>query len=179
MPSKTLTIEVPASLIGSLSKLEIDTVSAGIDVSGVYGTQTDLETVSGGIDCADIAVDKLDLSSTSGSIACENTRARKLDLDNVSGSIRAEGEFEEIDSESVSGSTRLSCATAPSKIDVDGVSGSITVSLPDSAEFHRKARFRQRVDQLRFSRHAWSGHGRGRGRQRELPLQHGQRQPSY
>jgi len=138
MPSKTLTIEVPASLIGSLSKLEIDTVSAGIDVSGVYGTQTDLETVSGGIDCADIAVDKLDLSSTSGSIACENTRARKLDLDNVSGSIRAEGEFEEIDSESVSGSTRLSCATAPSKIDVDGVSGSITVSLPDSAEFTAK-----------------------------------------
>lgn len=135
MPSKTLVMEVPASLMGKLSNLEIETVSAGIDVSGVYGTQTDLETVSGGINCADIAVEKLALSSTSGSIACEDAKAEKLDLGNVSGSIRAEGEFVEIDSESVSGSTRLGCATAPEKIDADGVSGSVTVALPETAGF--------------------------------------------
>jgi len=138
MPSKTLTMEVPAALIGKLSTLEIDTVSAGIDLSGVYGTKTDLETVSGGIHCADIAVNSLDLSSTSGSIACENASAKNLDLGNVSGSIRAEGEFEEINVESVSGSMRLSCATVPDKINADGVSGSITVLLPDSAGFTAK-----------------------------------------
>lgn len=138
MPSKTLVMEVPASLLGKLSNLEIETVSAGIDLSGVYGTQTDLETVSGGINCADIAVDKLELSSTSGSITCEDAKAEKLDLGNVSGSIRAEGEFVEIDSENVSGSTRLGCAIAPEKIDVDGVSGSITVSLPEAAGFTAK-----------------------------------------
>lgn len=135
MPAKTLVMEVPASLIGTLREIEINTVSASIDLSGVYGAETDLETVSGGINCADIAADQLDLSSTSGSIVCENAKAQKLELSNVSGSMRADGEFGQIDAESVSGSTRLGCAVAPAKIDVDGVSGSISVSLPDNAGF--------------------------------------------
>ncbi|MCE5187762.1 MAG: DUF4097 domain-containing protein [Eubacteriales bacterium] len=135
MPAKTLVMEIPSSLLGQLTNLEIDTVSAEIDLSGVYGTETDLETVSGGINCTDIAADRLDISSTSGSIVCENAKAQKLDLGNISGSIRAEGEFVEIDAETVSGSMRLGCATVPSKIDADGVSGSVTVALPESAGF--------------------------------------------
>lgn len=135
MPAKALVMEVPASLIGTLRDVEIDTVSASIDLSGVYGTETDLETVSGAINCTDVAVEKLGLSSTSGSIVCENAKAQKLDLENVSGSTRAEGEFVEIDAENVSGSTRLGCATVPVKINVDGVSGSIVVALPETASF--------------------------------------------
>jgi hypothetical protein len=135
MPAKNLTLEVPASLIGQLSKLEIDSVSANIDLSGVYGKETDLSTVSGGIRCTDVAPNELDLSSTSGSIVCENSTAAMLDMENVSGSVRAEGEFDRIDVESVSGSVNLALATAPEKLEVDGVSGSITVALPANAAF--------------------------------------------
>ena len=135
MPSKSLVVEVPASLAGTLKDLEIDVVSASVDLSGVYGTETDVESVSGEIKCTDVATQKLDLSSTSGSLICENAKAQELDLNNVSGSIRADGEFDQIDLETVSGSARLGCATAPSKISVDGVSGSITVALPETAQF--------------------------------------------
>lgn len=135
MPAKVLVMEVPASLIGKLSDVAIDTVSASIDVSGVYGMDTDLESVSGAINCADVAADQLNLSSTSGSIVCENSKAQQLDLSNISGSTRAEGEFDEIDAESVSGSLRFVCATAPSKINADEVSGSIAVALPETASF--------------------------------------------
>lgn len=135
MPSKELTIQVPAALLGSLREIEVDTVSASISLLGVYADRIELDTVSGKIVCSDMDVNNLSMNSTSGSIECENVTAQKLKVDNVSGSIRAEGEFEEVDVDSVSGSTRLTCVTAPVKIDVDGVSGSITVALPESASF--------------------------------------------
>jgi len=135
MPAKTLTMEVPAALIGQLSNLEIETVSANIDLSGVYGGKTELSTVSGEIRCTDVATNELDLDSTSGSIICENSSAALLDMENVSGGVRAEGEFARIDVESVSGSVNLALATAPQELEVDGVSGSVTVALPANAAF--------------------------------------------
>ena len=138
MAAKTLTLEVPASLIGQLTEVNVDSVSANIDLSGVYGLKTELSTVSGEVHCTDISTDELDVSTTSGSIVCENCVARKLDIENVSGSIRAEGEYADVDAETVSGSITLGLAIVPDKIDVDGVSGSITVSLPESASFTAK-----------------------------------------
>lgn len=135
MPAKTLTMEVPASLIGMLNEVEIDTVSANIDLSGVYGSKTDLSTVSGEVRCADVEVNDLKLSSTSGALITENTKADKVEVDNVSGSIRLEGEFADIDVDTVSGDTKLSLAVSPERIDVDGVSGSVTVALPEGANF--------------------------------------------
>jgi hypothetical protein len=138
MPAKTLTPEVPAALIGMLEQVEVETVSADIDASGVYGTKTGLSTVSGKINCADVAANDLQLASTSGTIACENSTVYSLNLNNVSGGIRAEGEFTQVDAETVSGSITLALANVPEKIDVDGVSGSITVVLPQDANFTAK-----------------------------------------
>jgi len=135
MPAKALVMEVPASLIGLLADLEIDTVSSNIDLSGVYGSKTNLSTVSGEIRCADIASPDLYLSSTSGTILCENTTASDLEIDNVSGGIRLGGEFEHIDVDTVSGSVQIAAANVPKSIDVDGVSGRITIALPETAGF--------------------------------------------
>ncbi len=137
-PAKKLTMEVPASLIGDLTNLTIDTVSAGIDVSDVYGSKTSLSTVSGGIVCKNVMSEDLGLSSTSGSIATENCAADSLKLNEVSGGIRMEGAFESIDADTVSGSVRLVCSNVPDSIDVDSVSGSVTVVLPADAEFTAK-----------------------------------------
>ncbi len=137
-PAKKLTMEVPSSLIGELSNLVIDTVSAEIDVSDVYGVKTDLSTVSGSISGKNLVCDRLAVSSTSGSIAIENCTADSLKLNEVSGSIRVEGMYQNIEADTVSGSVRLVCANVPDSIDVDGVSGSITVALPEGASFKAK-----------------------------------------
>lgn len=138
MPAKTLTMEVPASLIGQLTNLEIETVSAGIDLSGIYGVKTELSSVSGAIHCADVAAEELDLSATSGAIVTENSSAQMLDLENVSGSIQIEGEYTSIDVDTVSGGTNLVLANNPESIKVDSVSGSVTVALPEGANFTAK-----------------------------------------
>ena len=148
MPAKHLVVEIPASLVGTLKDLNIDVVSASVDLSGVYGVDTRVESVSGEIKCTDISVNELDLGSTSGTVICENAKAQELNLNNVSGSIRAEGEFVEIDVETVSGEVRLALSTVPAKINVDGVSGSITVALPETAGVHGQAGYRQRLHQL-------------------------------
>ena len=138
MPAKTLTMEVPASLIGMLAEVEVETVSANIDLSGVYGSKTDLSTVSGSINCTDVTAEDLELSSTSGSIVCDNCTANMLDIGNVSGSVNAAGEFTRVDVESVSGTINLSFANVPDRLDADGVSGNVTVALPEGANFTAK-----------------------------------------
>ena len=58
-----------------------------------------------------------------------------LKINNVSGTIRVEGEFSDVDAETVSGDITLGLAIVPDRIAVDSVSGNITVSLPESASF--------------------------------------------
>lgn len=135
MPEKKLTMEVPASLLAQLDELNIDSVSANIDLSGVYGVKTKLSTVSGDVECTDITTDELHVSTTSGAITCENSVAPKLKINNVSGTIRVEGEFSDVDAETVSGDITLGLAIVPDRIAVESVSGNITVSLPESASF--------------------------------------------
>ena len=138
MPAKTLTMEVPASLMAQLEKLEVESVSANIDLSGVYGTKVDLSTVSGEIRCADIATQEVELSTTSGAIICENTTADAIEVDNVSGSIRVEGEYKQVKADTVSGEIKFALASLPDSIKANSVSGNITLALPEGASFTAK-----------------------------------------
>ena len=135
MPGKTLTMEVPASLMAQLDKLEIETVSSNIDLSGVYGVNTDISSVSGEIHCADIATQEVELSTTSGAVVCENTTADRLEIDNVSGSILAEGEFKQVKADTVSGEVKVAFASQPESLSAHSVSGNIRVALPEGASF--------------------------------------------
>ncbi len=128
-------VEVPASLIGTLQDIEIDAVSASVNLNGVYGQELEVDTVSGKIYCNNIDGNDLEFDSTSGAIVCENSSAKSVSVDNVSGSIQLSGTFDKIDVDTVSGETKLNCATVPSKIEADGVSGSISISLPEDASF--------------------------------------------
>lgn len=138
MPSKALVITVPASMIGSLDRLAIDVVSAEVTVDSVYGNETKINSVSGGIEALNLNCSTLDLESTSGRIATENCVAENVDVNAVSGNIRLSGTFNEVDTENVSGDTSITSTIAPEKINADGVSGNVTISLPSTAEFTAK-----------------------------------------
>jgi hypothetical protein len=138
VPSKALVITVPASLTGSLDQVNIESVSAEVTLDGVYGTKTAVSTVSGSVQALNLVCSKLDLGSTSGKVACENCTVDELDAGSVSGSIVLDGSFRDVDTENVSGSTRIACATQPEDINADSVSGSITILLPENAGFSAK-----------------------------------------
>lgn len=138
IPSKALVMTVPASMLGSLDELQIDSVSASIDVDGVYGDTVKLDSVSGAVDCAKITCDELKLSSTSGRLVCERCTVQELSLNNVSGNIRAGGAFKSVSADTVSGEVRIVSSIVPNNIEGDSVSGDMTILLPEDAGFTAK-----------------------------------------
>lgn len=140
-----LTIRVPRS-----AGLSVETVSAGISVSGMRGA-VELESVSGAIVVADApsslevesvsgkvtvdtAPDGAELASVSGSIRVGNALGR-LDAGNVSGSILVEGgTLAGGDFETVSGA--ITCNAVPGArgdIDMETMSGTITLRVDADA----------------------------------------------
>jgi len=96
-----LIVKVPES-----SSLEINTVSADIEVDNVEGEQ-DLESVSGDIEIEAHAKD-IDISSVSGDVVIQgDKKSMRSRLNSVSGDIEADSLAGEIEAETVSGDLEI------------------------------------------------------------------------
>lgn len=138
IPSKTLYLTLPASLMAELNELDVETVSADVyfDAANAKGKDVDMSSTSGDVLIKNLEVRELAASSISGAVTIENCRADELDLESVSGRIAVKsGSYTELDAQTVSGSIELVCTTAPKKMDAETVSGKISVWLPGDAEF--------------------------------------------
>lgn len=143
----------------STARLEVDTLSADIEVSDLAGS-LELGSVSGRIVVAG-APSELDAETVSGDVRLDGSGTRtgtpvsvetvsgnvilhgvggKIDASTVSGRIElgAVGQVTDVDLETVSGSVSIEAALAPrARIDINSHSGSITLRLPvdSSASF--------------------------------------------
>lgn len=106
--NKDLTIYLPSGF--SLNDIDIETVSANINLNDLTAYAAELETVSGNI-------------TVSGEFT-------ELDTESVSGNIIAEGTFINISTETVSGYGEITARTAPAKMELETVSGFINVAVP-------------------------------------------------
>ncbi len=138
IPSKTLYLTLPASLMDVLSELDIETVSADVRLDGANAKSKDVDvsSTSGDVAILNLEVRELAASSISGAVTIENCRADELDIETVSGRVEVKsGSYTELDAQTVSGSIELVCTTAPKKMDAETVSGKIRVWLPGDTEF--------------------------------------------
>ena len=137
------------------SDLDIEVVSAGVEVGGVTGEVT-IESVSGSIE-VEGRPEAVDVESVSGSIDVEG-HTEQLKAESVSGRVRLRGSALEIDANTVSGQLELiaeeieraelstvsggielsGMLTSRAEIEVDSHSGSVELLLPSSTS----ARFR-------------------------------------
>lgn len=114
---KKLEVKIPRRLISQLSDVRVDSTSADINIS-------------------DLTTKKLSLDNVSGTVTGKNvTVSERVDSDTVSGSISMEGSLSNIDSESVSGSCTYISAVTPRSVDMESVSGDITLTLPENSNF--------------------------------------------
>ena len=130
------------------SSLDVGTVSAGIEVSGVHGDQ-DLQSVSGNIETeafgADVQAEAVsgnveirgdnsdgdvEASSVSGNVRVE-TVSGDIEAESVSGRVQVEGgSFEDADVSSVSGSVRFEGELrSDARLSVETVNGTAEVEL--------------------------------------------------
>lgn len=134
MPSKDLTLTVPAALMDSLREIQVDAVSATVSSTDVRARKFQVESVSGDILISGMAGEELETQSISGHVEITDMDVRELDMETVSGSLSAAGKADSVDTEATSGSTALTLDAAPRKLDMDSVSGKIRVYLPASAD---------------------------------------------
>lgn len=135
MPAKQLVLELPASLAGTLGELEIDSVSASIQLDKACALSTELETVSGEMRLTGLNCRELSAATTSGDIHILESTANELDVETVSGKTDVQGAFGKLDGSSVSGELTLALTSVPREIETESVSGNVRVTLPQNAEF--------------------------------------------
>lgn len=131
MPKKSLTVQMPA---GTLPELEINGVSADIEVRGVAFDELDVESVSGDISVSDVTGRKLSVQTTSGKGVVSGADVTKLNLESTSGDMKATGSrASEVDVETISASASIALTIAPAQFEAETVSGRITLALPKDA----------------------------------------------
>lgn len=133
--NKTLSVQVPETLAGKLEVLEISTVSGETESKGISANKMKFDTVSGGLKLADIVCEELSLNSVSGGITAENVTAKRLDSESVSGGTKLSGSYQRIDSSSVSGGVKIESTVCPEKAEINTVSGSVSLSIPENDGF--------------------------------------------
>lgn len=125
--SKNLNIELPANM--SFDDLHISSANADINVEFAIAEKVIVENATGNIDIKGIESDNVDITNVSGRIDVTCEKAREVSVSSVSGQINVKGDYREIDTESVSGSTNVYAGKDIISIDSDAVSGSIDVSV--------------------------------------------------
>lgn len=119
MPDKAIKLLIPKNL--GLLELGIQNVS-----SSIY------------VDNDDSPLQKFTIDTVSGTVDILAMEALVLTINSVSGDINMEGACKEIRIESVSASVGLELLSMPERLNVDGVSGSVDVKLPENDGFTAK-----------------------------------------
>lgn len=141
-----LQIELPRGV-----SLDVDAVSAEIDIRGISGERIKANAVSGRIELRDSAPQRLQVDTVSGAQRIESS-AREIALESVSGAIdidaraaetlrveavsgavdvRLQQPIRELRSETVSGRTRVSGGpTADGSLRIETLSGTLRLELP-------------------------------------------------
>lgn len=112
--SKDLVITVPPNWL--CNELDINSVSAKIEVS-------------------DLTADEIDLENVSGNCTFENCSTNELTVDTVSGNVIYEGTLYTMNCNSVSANCTLTTGVQPRELSLDSVSGDLILELPEHCGF--------------------------------------------
>lgn len=153
---KDLTVELPRSFAGAMGEMLCENTSGRIHVAGLTAKKMSVSSTSGSIKLSDLKLEKgldidstsgeieaadvtlgetVSVSTTSGTVTLSNVQAKKADLDTVSGALTYLGSAEEFDGSSVSAAIRGEFVNCPEKVDLNAVSGGLTLVLPENDGF--------------------------------------------
>lgn len=113
--SKDLVIRVPASW--NCNNLEIDTAATDVTIQ-------------------DLSINDLDFDGASGKLTLENCDVNVLDIDTASGDVEFSGTLEELDFDAASARFNGEFYQIPKKLNLDAMSGDLTVVLPEHSGFY-------------------------------------------
>lgn len=133
LPEKNLTLQLPAGTI--LNRLEINAVSAAVDLAEVTAKDIKVEQVSGNTALRQVSGNDLELDTTSGQLECTDCTFNALNCTTVSGKILYKGTLSELEIDAVSGDSRIESDQMLQDINCDSVSGDFRLTMPDGSGF--------------------------------------------
>ncbi len=152
---KDLVIEVPHAVAGELERLSCETTSGPITVSGFTAGKQEFSSTSGALELSGLKGETISTSTTSGSITLDkgdfseslsadtvsggvklsDIKTETASLNTVSGALSLEGRVEKLNTNGISGAVSASLSRCPDSVDMDSVSGSLTLYLPENDGF--------------------------------------------
>ena len=153
---KDLTVELPRELAAQLSVLSVSNTSGDVTIGGctaeecsvnstsgnlqltaLKGTNLAVNTVSGEITLSDaVFTGGLSAHSVSGGMRLSGVTAETAHLETVSGEARYEGRAQEFYGESVSAGLNARLQNCPKTLDMNAVSGKLTLGIPENNGFY-------------------------------------------
>ena len=130
LPSKDLIIELPVGWASNLSSIEIETVSASVNLNDLDTRELQIESVSGGFNLVKVSAADADLDTVSGHISATDLNASIIDVETVSGTTTLSGWIGNGTFETGSGDVTLTSNGTPEALDLKTVSGNITLIYP-------------------------------------------------
>lgn len=112
--SKDLVITVPRDWV--CGELEMDVASAQAEIS-------------------DLHIRNVDFDGASGNCTFDNCTVDTLDIDTASGDIHYNGSLNSLECDAASADCVLVLLNTPSRIDLDGMSGDLDITLPEGSGF--------------------------------------------
>ncbi len=116
---KDLQIKIPYSMAEALNNVNINSVSADINVKDIKARELEIENVSGIVNVTNSIISMADIST-------------------VSGNVKLQGEIAALEADSVSGEITVDSSVALNTLEAESTSGDITLIMPNigfTAEF--------------------------------------------
>ena len=153
---KALEILLPKSILENLQSLEVSNTSGDITIGSAVSEELEvssvsgrlmlnsctaaenayISTVSGDISLKDLScAEKMDISTVSGAMEISGIDADHMVLNSVSGATEFRGHAGILKANSVSGDITAALDSCPPDVNLDTVSGRLTLVLPRSSEF--------------------------------------------
>lgn len=130
---KILTIQVPRG--HSLLELEIETANSSLEIQDISAQTIGLEVVSGLIRLSAVTSAKLTMEAVNGDIIAGRIHAEQCRAESISGDIEITGQWGQMKCETVSGTIRAFAGAETEQMDLETVSGNITLELTDNEGF--------------------------------------------
>lgn len=152
---KTLNISLPKDI----SEVNVDNVSSDINITNTDIDTLRIDNVSGHItiegestNCSDIGAISIDsvsgtiainsiissdffVDTVSGDVTASNITSRLFKIGSVSGVVKADGSFEKVDVETVSGKVDINSITMIRNLEAESVSADINIAIPENDGF--------------------------------------------
>lgn len=130
IPPKHLTITLPKDLV--LSDINIDTVSCDMYIEMLDADEINIEGISNAITIDKLIANNVEISMISGRVELKEASARHMNLSNVSGRIELKSsDIYDLSASTVSGNLYVEPGANVNKVDIDGISGRLTIAIPE------------------------------------------------